>query len=375
MRTLTVATLVGSLVGSAFADLTWINPAFGASRAIVTGISRDGSTLAINLHFSDGINAATWTNGQWDHLAALGRSNRVIDLSDDGLASLTVCYDPIKEINQLVYQRNGVRTLMDPNPDWIQSRGALSRDGMTVYFGQQTQEPKPRDQYFRWSGGVLQALSLNLGPDYTTQSIHGSDRDDFVVVTGYRPTNPTNQQRVTVYDSGMVAEVPLLSGQYDYVSSSVIGVNGEQRTIWGYDTFWETSAPSPSFRSWIYEAGVTREIRLDGVDNLQILAADSRGGTFVAQGAVEGVHSSFIFDADGRIRLAASLLSEHDFHLNSNHSVSLSGISGDGTLIAGQLIERIPGVSVTYSTFTLRIPAPGTLVLACLAGAVFGRGR
>jgi hypothetical protein len=98
------------------AQLHLIEPVPGYDRVIVTAVSTDGSTLAVNMSNADGggVDAFTRSGGVWHALARYGSQNRVISLSDDGRATLTVSHNAYSGLNQLVYERDGVRTLTCP---------------------------------------------------------------------------------------------------------------------------------------------------------------------------------------------------------------------------------------------------------------------
>lgn len=359
------------------AQLHLIEPVPGYDRVIVTAVSTDGLTLAVNMSNADGggVDAFTRSGGVWHALARYGSQNRVISLSDDGRATLTVSHNAYSGLNQLVYERDGVRTLMPPNPDEFPTRGALSRDGLTAAFAIQAGIPDPYNMFFRWSDDRLAPLSVNTGPDYTLQSMLGSDRDDFFVFTGYGLSNPSNQTRVSIYDAGQFTQIASLAGDFFSLQSTAVAVTTGDRRIIGYDAFRVGSGPDLSFRSWIHADGVTTEIRADGVDDLHVLSASDDARLMVAQGLIGGSIDWFLLGPDGRIDLVSDLLAAEGLFLTDNQHASLSGISGDGTLLVGQITDRVPGVSVGYTTFTLRIPAPGTLAPAVLAGLLGVRRR
>lgn len=371
------AVVLASAASLAPAQIQLIEPAPGYTRAIVTALSTDGSTLAINLSNADGggVDAFTYSGGLWHALARYGSNNRVISMSDDGRATLTVSHDAYQGLNQLVYERDGIRTLMPPNPDEFPTRGTLSRDGLTAAFTILAGTPTPHNMFFQWSDAGLATLPVNTGPDYTVQSILGSDRDDFLVLTGYGQSNPGNQSRVSVYDAGQLTQIQPLAGDFFSLQSSAVAVTTGDRRIIGYDAFRAGPGQELSFRSWIHADGTTTQIRADGVDDLHVLSASDDAHLMVAQGIVGGSIDWFLLGADGSLDPVTDLLAAHGLLLTDTQHASLSMISGDGTLLVGQITDRVPGISISYTTFTLRIPTPGTLAPAALAGLLAMRRR
>jgi hypothetical protein len=216
--------------------------------------------------------------------------------------------------------------------------------------------------FFRWSDGGLAPLSVNPGPDYTLQAMLGSDRDDFFVFTGYGLSNPSNQTRVSIYDDGQFTQISPLAGDFFSLQSTAVAVTTGDRRIIGHDAFRAGSGPDLSFRSWVHADGVTTEIRADGVDDLHVLSASDDARLMVAQGLIGGSIGWFLLGPDGRMDMVSDLLAAEGLFLTDNQHASLSGISGNGTLLVGQITDRVPGVSVGYTTFTLRIPAPAGLL-------------
>jgi hypothetical protein len=362
--------------GSTAAQVEIIDLVPGYSQAVVTGVSADGSTLALNLSNRDGggVDAFTRSNGVWHALARYGSDNRVIGMSADGRSTLTVSHAG-EWLNQLVYERDGVRTLMPPNPDNFPTRGALSRDGLTAAFVIQGGVTNPHNMFFRWSAGDLAPLTVDFGSEYTVQSVLGSDRDDFFVFTGYGVTNPSNQNRVSIYDAGQLTHVSPLAGDFLSLQSNAVAVTTGDRRVIGHDVFRAGPSQDLSFRSWIHADGVTTELRADGVDDLYVLSASDDASLMVAQGMVGGLLDWFLLGSDGSVDAVTDLLAAEGVFLTDGQEASLSMISGDGTLLVGDIIDRVPGVSISYTTFTLRIPAPGPLGALALAGLAACRRR
>ena len=358
----TAATIAAiTLSPIAHADLTLFAPLPGYSAQHAATIAADGSAVAWDMFNADGYSndAFLWTADGWHALPRFDNQNYVLGLSGNGRTTLTGSMN-FSGGNSLTLERDGQRTNVAYGQGGL-LMGALTRDGRTVFGGDQT-ELYGHTTLWRWSNGERTDLG-QLGPGtFAAVTFRAGDRDDLFAFDTIR----TEGARTTIYESGTIREIGIVSNLNDgqYVDQRSSGMTADGSVIIGNEIV--DSLSHIERHAWMYTNGSITEITVAGAEFLTVGGITDDASLITASASFDGQDlTSFLIRDGGGIVLVDTLLANAGLTLADYESVSIHAISGDGTLIAGSILDRRDGSIV--SLYTLSIPAPsGVLPLAGL---------
>jgi len=373
------AVLIPAFAAAAGAEVNLIDLLPGYTLGHTSGLSADGSTLAVNMFVTQAIqyDAFAWRDGGWSSLPRMDQFNLWHGLSADGNTTLSVSSEwggrP-----RLVRVENGVRDWITFGTDDRQLEAAMTRDGQTVFYTMGGQASGPID-VFMYSANTYPATQImTLGDQYSRVNdvFAGSRQDRFVMNTSLLPSGigMSSTARALLYDSNAVFEIPTLSGDTD-VQSRAVGMTADGSTIIGVEQ--DSSNLSDPDRSWMYRNGVLTEMTLDGFEHFSIgsITDDASawvGGAFNSDGTGE----SFLVYEDGRTLSVHDLLATEGVLVGENEFASLQHISANGAVVSGVINRGFSGAfGPEVTLFTINVPAPSSAAFALLGLGLIPRRR
>jgi hypothetical protein len=277
----------------------------------------------------------------------------------------------------LVLDRDGVRTVIAPG--WAGLGGSLSRDGSAVFYGRISPDGGPRIE--RWSDGTT-STPLVLGDGYfgVPEVIAGAGGDAFVFRAGISD-DATGAARSAVVAGGVVTEIPTLH-RATFVRSWATAANADASVVVGLEQAWDRSDDPDRYatRAWAYRGGSLLEISVNGFTDLIPTSVSDDGSLILAQGVTTDAYGYEMLDglllhADGRTDLVSELLMDAGLTLGIGEWARAERLSADGRTVAGT-IQRVDEFGdLSFSLFTVAVPAPGGVSTLILAGLLAARRR
>ena len=247
--------------------------------------------------------------------------------------------------------------------------GAVSGDGlvngMTASGGGESRVMLYQDRTFLDLGFDDGGIGSSLG-------VTGLDRTGSVMamnqqVSSFGEDWALGGSRSWMWDQNGFMLIPDLVLTGDRVDSRTRGVSSDGSTVFGVsngvffdgEDGYDEWGPS---RSWIYRDGVQTEIMGGGFEGVLALdITDDGQQLLVSAGSEADGYESYLWTEQGGFVSILELLADAGISISSD-SVYFSSMSGDGTVLGGNMVIGEVGSS-NFTSVVVTIPSPGGLLM------------